>query len=154
MWRTLPNRRPRPPPAMSPKRVRNTSSCVDPIPIPELLPMWRTLPNRRPRPPPAMSPKRVRNTSPFPDPIPIPDNKAGKAIPQALQELLPMWGTLLNRSPRPPPAVMSQKRALLPARLRAAGYRIPLEMRRSVHAAVANLPVGHKPTLTSFFGTR
>ena len=63
------------------------------------------------------------------------------AAPQALQELLPMWGTLLKRSPRPPLAVMSPKRVPPPARLRAAGYRTPLEMRRSAQAAVANLPV-------------
>ena len=43
---------------------------------------------------------------------------------------------------------------LPPASLRAAGYRTQVERRRSLDAAVANLPVSHAPILMSHLGTR
>jgi hypothetical protein len=77
-------------------------------------------------------------------PNPIPVNKAGTA---PLQWILPMRALLLNRSLRPLAAVIAPRPVLPPASpgLRAAGSKIPVEVRRSLPAVVVNLPVSHGP---------
>ena len=68
--------------------------------------------------------------------------------------LLPMGPLLLSRSLRPLPAVIAPRPVLPPGRLRAAGSKIPVEVRRSLRTAVANLLVSHAPALTPLLGTR
>ena len=76
-------------------------------------------------------------------PNPIPVIKVGTAPPP--QWILPMRALLLNRSLRPLPAVIAPSPVLPPASLRAAGSKIPVEVRRSLPAVVVNLPVSHGP---------